>query len=118
MWAALTAIIIFNTLRALEWLRIPHEEEVSGLNMSHHGGSMYDADYAAIKHLTSGRGTTSMAPGVAGVTYGGAVADVARVPAEPLDRAQVVPEEGRRVRVMGVEGRGYMNDSAGMEPRL
>ena len=53
VWAGLWAVVVFNTLRAMEWLRIPHEEEVSGLNMSNHGGSIYDADYAAIKHLTS-----------------------------------------------------------------
>ncbi|GMH35890.1 hypothetical protein BSKO_03758 [Bryopsis sp. KO-2023] len=44
MWSMFLSFILFFSLKVTGWLRVPKEEEIVGLDISHHGGSAYDYD--------------------------------------------------------------------------
>lgn len=44
IWALATSAILFGLLSHFKMLRVPHDDEVAGLDVSHHGGAAYNMD--------------------------------------------------------------------------
>ena len=61
VWVGGMSTIVFGTLRLAGILRVPLEEELEGLDKSHHGGSAYDMDMMHTSELANGNGADKTA---------------------------------------------------------
>lgn len=44
LWTTILSSMMFFALKQADWLRVPHMEEVQGLDLSHHDGHAYNFD--------------------------------------------------------------------------
>lgn len=57
VWTCGISFILFSTLKVLGMLRVPQEEEITGLDISHHGGAAYNFEDPKVVAMHGGAAT-------------------------------------------------------------